>query len=101
MNWKPRFSEEFTEDFRGLDKLAREVVAKLIRKIIASPERNKRFTGPLAGCLRERFLQYQIVYRFNEAEKTVDFIRLKKRGHAYESSLGKNRFIPCLPLFVN
>ncbi|MEW5955201.1 MAG: type II toxin-antitoxin system RelE/ParE family toxin [Candidatus Micrarchaeota archaeon] len=82
MSFEPRFSEEFAEDLNKLDKPTKDVATKIIKKIIDAPQRNKRLAGPLAGCLRERFLAYRIIYRVNEAEQTIDFVRLKKRDDA-------------------
>lgn len=81
--YQARYSEEFTEDFNRLDKPTKEIAGKVIRKILETPERNKRLSGPLAGHLRERFLNYRIIYRINELERFVEFIKLKKRDEAY------------------
>ncbi|MEK6923920.1 MAG: type II toxin-antitoxin system RelE/ParE family toxin, partial [Candidatus Micrarchaeota archaeon] len=78
-----RYSQEFVEDLRKLDAPAKEIAVKVIRKILERPDSNKRLTGPLAGCLRERFLKYRIIYRINEHEGFVELIKLKKRDAAY------------------
>jgi mRNA-degrading endonuclease RelE of RelBE toxin-antitoxin system len=78
-----RYSEEFADDLGRLDKPSKEVAAKVIRKILGQPQRSKHLCGPLAGRLRARFLNYRIIYRINEAEQCIDFIKLKKRDEAY------------------
>ncbi len=82
--FRARFSEEFARDFNALDKPVRDVADKIIKKILAAPQRGKRMTGPLAGSLRERFLVYRIIYKINESDGFVEFVKLKKRDTAYK-----------------
>jgi mRNA-degrading endonuclease RelE of RelBE toxin-antitoxin system len=80
---KARFSEEFARDFAKLDNVAKRVAEKIVQKTINEPERRKRLTGFFSGCQRVRFLSYRIIYRVNEREGFVEFLKLKKRDEAY------------------
>lgn len=82
-SYSARYLDEFADDFKRLDKRSKEIAVKVIGRILEAPERSKRLTGPLAGHLRERFLNYRIIYRINEQEHFVEFIKLKKRDEAY------------------
>jgi YafQ family addiction module toxin component len=88
MAFLPAPSESFEKELGKLsakNPVLKKAVKGKLEEILEDPFRFKPLKAPLQGFRRVHILKcFVLIYRINEAEKTVELVKIKHHDEAYE-----------------
>jgi len=78
------FLHEFTKRFRRLPNSMKVRVRQRIVELSENPYLGIRLVGELSGYWKERIGKYRIIYRIDDAKKTVVMYDIDLRKRVYD-----------------
>lgn len=84
MSYVVIFLHEFTKRFRRLPNSMKVRVRQRIVELSENPYLGIRLVGELSGYWKERIGKYRIIYRIDDAKKTVVMYDIDLRKRVYD-----------------